>query len=394
MAKAIAITSGKGGVGKTNVCSNLAIHLAAQGYKICVFDADFGCANLNIIFGLYPKKTIADVILHGVPLKNIIIKNYKGIDIIPGSSGIEALANLDPEKTASLIESFSSLDKYDYVFFDTGAGVAKNVVSFCLAASEIMLVITPEPTSLTDAYALLKILCMNGLDSSVKVIVNHCKDTAMAKETYARFKKVVDQYLYVDLQPLGLIAEDSRVSEAVKRQKPYISLYPETNASKCIRVIAKNFLQGQERNKKEAQTMSSFWKHCIAGLKGQLQLVLARNDKKLVKRKFRRFPIDIAAHYGFNGKKIGKCRPYNISSEGFAIKLNMPRAVSSGNLSIYLSLPKKNEEVKVLLNLKWVTALEYPKDFKYLAGGTFTGLDSNYKTTLLEYAYTKWFQGL
>ncbi|MEI6127215.1 MAG: hypothetical protein WCQ99_11755 [Pseudomonadota bacterium] len=239
---------------------------------------------------------------------------------------------------------------------------------------------------------------MNGLDRSVKVVVNHCNDTAMAKETYSRFKEVVSQYLYVDLQPLGLIAEDPRVSEAVKRQQPYILLYAETIASQCIRVIAKNFLKSEARNKKEAphtaQTMNSFWKHCIAAFKGPLQVALARKDRKLVKRKFRRFPLDITAHYGFNGKKIGECRLYNISSEGFAIKLTMPEAASARNLSIYLRLPQKNEEVKALLNLKWVTALEYSQDFKYLVGGTFTGLDSYYKTTFLEHAYTQWFQGL
>jgi flagellar biosynthesis protein FlhG len=394
MAKSIAIASGKGGVGKTNFCSNLAVHLAAQGYKICIFDADFGCANLNIIFGLYPHKTIADVIFHGVPLKDIIIKNCNGIDIIPGSPGIEELANLDPEKIASLIESFSILDKYDYVFFDTGAGVAKNVVSFCLAASATILVVTPEPTSLTDAYALLKILCMNGLDSPVKTVVNQCKDTAMAKTTCSRLEEEVEKYLCVDLQPIGFIAEDPNVSEAVKRQRPYTLLYPDTNATKCISGIAKNFIQGMARNKQEQQTMKTFWQECIAVFKGRLQVVLASNDKKLVKRKFRRFPIDINAQYGFNGKKIDKCQLYNVSSEGLAIKLNLPEVAKSSNLSVYLSLPEKQEEAKALLKLKWVEALYDPKEFNYNAGGTFTGLDSHCKNVLLEHAYTKWFQNV
>ncbi|MEI6127416.1 MAG: AAA family ATPase, partial [Pseudomonadota bacterium] len=128
MAKTITVTSGKGGVGKTNLSANLSMQLAAQGYRTCIFDADLGLANINILFGMYPEKTIEDVIVKGVPLHDVIIKNYHGIDIIPGSSGVENIANLDSQNIEYLIKSFSVLEEYDYVFFDTSAGVSKSVV--------------------------------------------------------------------------------------------------------------------------------------------------------------------------------------------------------------------------------------------------------------------------
>jgi len=279
MVKTVTVTSGKGGVGKTNLSANLAMHLASLGYRTCIFDADLGLANINILLGIYPEKTLEDVIMDNVPLGDIIIKNYCGVDIIPGSSGVESIANLDAGNIEYLIKSFSLFDAYDYLFFDTSAGVSKNVVSFCLASSEIILVITPEPTSLTDAYALLKILCVNGLSCPVRVVVNHCKDTTVAKQTYGRFKEVAKKYLSIDIQPLGVIIEDTKISEAVKQQQPFVSLYPETIASKCIRAVANNFLQSKA-DTFEARPVAAFWKHFIAIVKGQLNLKGVKEEKK------------------------------------------------------------------------------------------------------------------
>ena len=280
MTRTITITSGKGGVGKTNLSANLAVQLALQGRRACVFDADLGLANINILFGLYPEKTIEDVIRDKVPLEHILIKNHYGIDIIPGSSGVESIANCDPHEVERLITSLSTLPAYDFLFFDTSAGISRTVVSFCLAASETVLVITPEPTSLTDAYALLKILCANGLKTPVRVVINHCKDAQVARQTYARFRDVVKKYLPVELRPLGFMVEDPKVSFAVKQQQPFINLYPDSLAAKCIKAIATNLVQQSQDAFATAPALESFWKQFINLFSGSLAFITDQGGKK------------------------------------------------------------------------------------------------------------------
>ena len=158
MPRIITVTSGKGGVGKTNITTNLSLHLAAMGFNPCILDADLGLANINILLGINPEHTLKDVINNNFKLSDIIIKDYNGIDIIPGSSGIEDMANIGQGSLDKLIESFSPINAYDFLFIDTAAGISSDIISFCLASNEIIIVITPEPTSLTDAYALLKVL--------------------------------------------------------------------------------------------------------------------------------------------------------------------------------------------------------------------------------------------
>jgi len=271
MVKTVTITSGKGGVGKTNISTNLSLYLSSLGYRTCLFDADLGLANINIVLGLYPENTIEDVIQGEMPLSSVIIKDFHGIDIIPGSSGVEGLANIEPHKIDNLIKSFLILDQYDFLFFDTSAGISKNVISFCLASSEILLVITPEPTSLTDAYALLKILTLNGLQCPVKIVINQCMNAKIAKQTYAKFSEVVKRNLSVDLQPLGMIITDQNVSGAVKDQQPFISLFPDTVASRCIMKMGDNFLKNSN-NEHEGYSIESFWKQCIHLFKSNLNL--------------------------------------------------------------------------------------------------------------------------
>ncbi|MFC1590995.1 P-loop NTPase [Thermodesulfobacteriota bacterium] len=279
MANIITVTSGKGGVGKTNLCANLAMQLASMDYHTCIFDADLGLANINIVFGLYPEHTIDDVVLQEKPLSDIIIQDYHGIDIIPGSSGVERIANLEPDKIQHLIKSFSVLDEYDYLLIDTAAGVSKNVISFCLSSSEIILVITPEPTSLTDAYALLKILCINGLRAPIKVVVNQCKDTTIAKQTYSRFKEVVKKYLGREIQALGVMLHDVKISDAVRKQLPFITMYPNSTASKCIRAIANNIIEGRSDDFQE-QNIATFWNSFVDYFKSSLNLDGTLENKK------------------------------------------------------------------------------------------------------------------
>jgi flagellar biosynthesis protein FlhG len=243
MTRTITVTSGKGGVGKTNISVNLAIQLASLGYRTCLFDADLGLANINVVLGLYPEYDLEDVILNNKTIKDIIIRGYDGMDIVPGSSGIEKMADLEYQQIDPLVRSFSDFDGYDFFLFDTSSGVSKNVISFCRASSEIMLVITPEATSLTDAYGLLKILSLNGFNGQVMVVVNQSRDAKIANTAYTKLKKTVHKYLPINIVPLGLIVHDSHVAEALKEQKPFISLYPNSNVSKCIKNIARRLVE-------------------------------------------------------------------------------------------------------------------------------------------------------
>jgi len=171
------------------------------------------------------------------------------------------------------------LENYDFLFLDTSAGISKSVVPFCLASSEVIIVITPEPTSLTDAYALLKILCLNHLQSPVKIVVNQCKNTAIAKQTYIKFKEVVKKYLAMDIHPLGVILKDTKLTEAVTKQQPFISLFPACIASKCIKIIAKNLLE-HETDDSKTDNIESFWRRCVTLFQGPLNLDGTRQSKE------------------------------------------------------------------------------------------------------------------
>lgn len=271
MARIITVTGGKGGVGKTSISLNLALSLSKLEAKVCLFDADLGLANVNILLGLYPEYDLEDVICHRKSISDIIIHTYQGIDIIPGSSGVEKLANLEPKELDHIVHAFSDLEEYDYFLFDTSSGITKSVVSFCLASSEVIIVITPEPTSLTDAYALLKVLCINQFSGSVKIVVNQCKNTKVASQTYSKFKEVVQKYLTVDLAPLGVVVQDAKLPESVRKQQPLMTLYPESNAAKCIHIMASRLVSNQSEKFEQAK-LGSFWTRFLNFTKKSLDL--------------------------------------------------------------------------------------------------------------------------
>jgi len=279
MARIITVTSGKGGVGKTNISVNLALYLAEEGYRTCLFDADMGLANVDILLGLYPELGLEDVMLDKRPLKDIIIKNYMGIDIIPGSSGIERMADPRPEELDFLVKALSELEEYDFLLIDTSAGISKNVVSFCLASSEIILVVTPEPTSLTDGYSLLKILALNGFKNSVMVAVNQCRNIEVSSLVYSKFKAAVEKYLPVKIFPAGTILSDDHVSEAVKKQKPFIALFPNSNAAKGIKNIGRHLLK-KDKSEFSEYGINAFWSRCLKLFGEPLQLAAPRQVRE------------------------------------------------------------------------------------------------------------------
>lgn len=268
MARIITITSGKGGVGKTGISLNLSLALAAEGFRVCLFDADLGLANVNILTGIYPKKDLESVISGQYSLNDIMIRNYQGIDIIPGSSGVEKLADLNRAETRTLISAFLDLDVYDFFIFDTSAGISPQVLSFCMASHETVLVVTTEPTSLTDAYSMLKVLEKRGYECPVKVIVNQAPSGRDAQKAYARLKQTVGRFLHINIEPLGIIASDKNVKAAVIAQTPFLILFPETPASRCINAIAEKIIK--RHGEKQDIPLELFWDACLSHLETHL----------------------------------------------------------------------------------------------------------------------------
>ena len=252
MARIITITSGKGGVGKTSISVNLAVYLAGIGYRVCLFDADLGLANANILLGLYPDNTLEDVVEGGLALSHILIKDCHGVDIIPGSSGIGKMADMTSHRLRSLVRSFGDLDKYDMIIVDTSAGVSRNVMAFCLASTEIILTVAHDPASLTDAYALVKLLVLNRFDGPIQVLVNQCPNVKTARLLYEKFSDTVSRFLSVSLGYLGGVLHDVNVIESSRRQEPFILGYPVSPASKCIHQVADQLVLGnRERQNQE-----------------------------------------------------------------------------------------------------------------------------------------------
>lgn len=269
MARIITVTSGKGGVGKTSVGVNTAVALAAMGKKVCIFDADLGLANVNILLGLYPEFTLEDVVAGEKTLPEVIIRGRFGIDIIPGSTGVQKLANLDGSRLADLIRSFAELSDYDFLIVDTSAGVSRDVISFCMASAEVMLVLTPEPTSMTDGYALLKILAMNGYRHPVMVTVNQCARLKDAAIVFERFAATVGKFLPVKLVLLGPVQKDPLVGRAVLEQKPFVIQQSEALPSRCIRRIAELLVR---RRGKDVSGFAAFLGAFLKAMRGPVRM--------------------------------------------------------------------------------------------------------------------------
>jgi len=283
MSRIVTVTSGKGGVGKTNLSVNLALHLAEEGYRTCLFDADMGLANVDILLGLNHELNLEDVLTDKKKISDIIIRNFMGIDIVPGSSGVQRMAELKPEELNFLISALSGLDEYDFLIVDTSAGIAKSVISFCIASSEIILVVTPEPTSLTDAYSLLKVLSLNGFNGPVMVAVNQCRSIEVSGAVFTKFRAAVEKYLPIKIQPAGTILADDHVSEAVRKQKPLISIFPASNAAKGIKNIGRYLLK-KNRTEFIEYGQKAFWQRCFKFLSGPIQIFPAKKTVEQVSK--------------------------------------------------------------------------------------------------------------
>jgi flagellar biosynthesis protein FlhG len=245
--KLITVTSGKGGVGKSNFVVNLAIVLQNKGKKVLIFDADLGMGNDDVLMGLYPKHNIFDIIFTDLEIKDIIIEGTNGVSLIPAGSALSKAQDLEENDKKVFLEKLDTLDEYDYILMDTGAGVNKDVLSFIAASEELIIITTPEPTSLTDGYSLIKAIDHYKLKNNAKIIVNKAFTIEEGEETYSRFDRAVNKFLKINIEYLGCILDDKKLVQSVRQQKPFVVLYPNCDATKDIENIAMK-LMGQEMN--------------------------------------------------------------------------------------------------------------------------------------------------
>ena len=247
-ARVVAVTSGKGGVGKSNLSVNLAACLRKAGKRVIIFDADFGLANIEIMFGAMPKYKLSDVIYHGKSIQEIITQGPLEIGFISGGSGIVSLNGLQPEQIKYLVKSINELNNLaDYIIIDTGAGISEQVLEFVMTSPEIILVTTPEPTSLTDSYSLLKTLFkkkeFNPNETVIHVVANKVHSTEDARAVYEKLNSVIAQFLHGNLNYLGMIPQDLAVEHAVRQQKVVSISEPNSKAAKAFEILASNLLQ-------------------------------------------------------------------------------------------------------------------------------------------------------
>lgn len=235
----IAVTGGKGGVGKTNVSVNLALALADLGRRVVLLDAYLGLANVDVLLGLTTKRTLADVIAGECDLRDVLIQGPGGIRVVPAASGTQSMVQLSSLQHAGLIQAFSELgDELDVLIIDTAAGIGDSVVSFVRAAQEVLLVVTDEPTSITDAYALIKLLNRDYGISRFRVLANMAHAPQEGRNLFAKLTKVTERFLDVALQYVGAVPYDEAVRKAVQKQRAVYEAYPRSKCALAFKAIA------------------------------------------------------------------------------------------------------------------------------------------------------------
>lgn len=262
--RVISVSSGKGGVGKTNVVANLAFAFTQIGKKVLVLDADLGLANINVLLGLVPRYTIEHLLKNEKGIFDILIKGPGGMFILPASSGVLELVELNEGQKIFLLSEMDILaEAVDFLLIDTSSGISSNVLYFNLAAEESIIIATPEPTSITNAYALLKILFLKYKKNTFMILINSAQDEEEAKEVYKKIISMTDRFLgCVSIDYLGFIPFDEKIPLAVKNQRPVLELFPEASSSQSFKQISQILLDKPRRNAGNG-SVQFFWRHLL-----------------------------------------------------------------------------------------------------------------------------------
>lgn len=245
-ARVITVTSGKGGVGKTNFTVNLALALSILGQKVIVIDADLGMANVDVVLGASPQYSILHLLQEGITIQDVIADGPQGIKFLSGGSGIYHLANLNPVQLQHIISQITLCDNWaDIILVDTGAGLSRNVLNFVMAADEVIIITTPEPTAITDAYAMMKAYASHSGTAPLKLVVNRVVEIDEGQMVVEKLLKVSQRFLGVPITNLGFIYEDRNMIKAVKSQVPVLIQFPGSISSRCIEHIAQRLVYGE-----------------------------------------------------------------------------------------------------------------------------------------------------
>lgn len=264
-ARVITITSGKGGVGKSNVAINLGIQLKKMGFRVIILDADFGLANIEVMFGTIPKYNLRDAIEGKKNLREIITEGPMGVQFISGGNGVEGLANLNKMQLSNLLRGMEQLDELaDVILIDTGAGISDSVLEFVASGNEVLLVTTPEPTSLTDSYSLLKALNnysgFSKENTEIKIIANKVSNIVEGRNLYTKLNLVTERFLEMSLGFLGAVPMDEQIIKAVMQQSPISISYPNSKASKAFERLSARLTGTAAGNRKSlAEVFSSYF---------------------------------------------------------------------------------------------------------------------------------------
>ena len=249
--RVVAITSGKGGVGKTNLAVNLAIALQKRGHRVLVIDADLGMANVDILLGAASRRHLLDLLRPEVTLDDVIVRTPHDIQYISGGSGIEKALEYDHAEKLLLQQKLADCaTRADLILVDTGAGLGRNVMDFILAADEVLLVTTPEPTSLTDAYAVMKAYSIYAAQKNLRLIINRVYEAKESREVAQKLQRAAEKFLHMPVDCLGYVFEDTAVTKAVRKQTPLLKAEPTAAAARCIDALAQSLITGGEMNVK------------------------------------------------------------------------------------------------------------------------------------------------
>ncbi len=271
-ARVITVTSGKGGVGKSNVAINLACQFRSRGKRVIIFDADFGLANIEVMFGAVPKHSLADLIYQGMEIREVITWGPMGIGFVSGGSGIVGMNNLGKDNLDYLVRNISQLDSLaDVIIIDTAAGISNAVLEFLVASNEILLVTTPEPTSITDSYSLLKALNNNPAfqkeETLIKVITNKVANEEEGQQLYNKLRIVVQRYLKLNMEYLGYVPYDNALLKAVMQQSPVSLSSPQAKVTRAFENVADILMEIPHTERSGRKGMTGFFSSFITGRK-------------------------------------------------------------------------------------------------------------------------------